>query len=142
MKKKVANASKNWIRRSIGVVVCLSPVMLLIVSLASALGEVPRQSFAFVGFALGALLVGVLNSYLSFVRPWILLRRLGAIEGQPNISGIPIIGTILVFLAGIFGFGALGTTLISLVAISLDTGGAPWFIMSTWQDSSLWDNRK
>jgi hypothetical protein len=142
MKTSNANISKNRVHRFVGIVVCISPVMPLLTSLASALGETPKQPFAFVGFALGALFIGILNFYLSFVRPRILLRRLGTLEGQPNVSGIPIVGTILALLGGISGFGALGTTLISLVAVLLDTGGAPWFITAILKDASLFDKRK
>ena len=39
----------------------------------------------------------------------------------------------------LLGFESLVTASAGLAAISLDTGGAFWFLLATWKDSSLWD---
>ncbi|GHT90078.1 hypothetical protein AGMMS49545_02390 [Betaproteobacteria bacterium] len=131
---------KNYLRRAIGVVLCFSPLALLLTSTIAAFAGSERHPFAAVGFIIVALFFAVLNFYLSFIRPWRLLRQHGSLEGIPHVSGFPIIGTILVLLGGVFGFGAIGTALLGIVALAFDTGGAPWFLIATWRDSSLWDS--
>lgn len=91
---------------------------------------------------MAALLVAMLNFYLSSIRPLLLIRRHGSLEGIPHVSGFPLAGTVLVLLGGLFGFGAWGTALFGLLALVLDTGGLPWFLISTWGDSSMWDAGK
>lgn len=132
---------KNWTRRGVGIAACLSPVVLLVSSLATALGDRPSHMFEFAWVTAGAMFVALLNFYLSFIRPALMARRLGTMEGIRHVSGFPLVGTVLVVIGGILGFGAAGTAVIGLVALALDTGGAPWFLASTWQDSSLWDAR-
>lgn len=130
---------KNYTRRTVGAVLCLSPLALLVCSAIAVLTGTERQSFAAVGFIVAALFFALLNFHLSFVRPRMLLQRYGSLDGIRHVSGIPIIGTILVLLGGIFGFGSLGTALLGIAALALDTGGSPWFLIATWRDSSLWD---
>jgi hypothetical protein len=57
-----------------------------------------------------------------------------------NVSGIPIIGSVLIALGTLFGFGSIGSSLLGLTAFALDTGGSGWFLWATWKDSSLWDS--
>jgi len=54
-------------------------------------------------------------------------------------SVIPILGTVLVCIGVLDGFGATGTALIGLAVFVLDTGGSGWFVLSTWHDRGLWD---
>jgi hypothetical protein len=115
--------------------------MLLIVSFVVSFGESPRHSFAFIWLALGAMFVALVNFYLSFVRPWLLVGSQGSLEGVRHVSGIPLVGTILAMIGGVLGFSASGTAFVGLVAMTLDTGGAPWFLISTWHQSALWDTR-
>ena len=131
---------KKYARRAIGVDLCFSPLALLVCSAIAAQMGTQRHPFAAVGFVIAALLFAVLNFYLSFIRPWRLLRQHGSLDGIPHVSGFPIVGTILVLLSGIFGFGAIGTSLLGMLALALDTGGAPWLLITTWRDSSLWDS--
>jgi hypothetical protein len=56
-----------------------------------------------------------------------------------NVSGLPLVGTLLVVLGGIAGFGDWRVGVIGLVVLALDTGGSPWFLVATWRDSGLWD---
>ena len=56
------------------------------------------------------------------------------------MSGLPLIGTAILNVAGILGFGTMPTAVIGLVALALDTGGLPWFLVVTWHDKSFWDS--
>lgn len=129
----------NCIRRAIGAACCLSPVILLTFSLVAAMGDEPQKAFAFIWLALGSLLIALLNFFLSFVRPWLLAKRHGSLDGFRNVSGFPMVGTILAVLAGLLGFGASWTSIVGMVAMVLDTGGSLWFLAATWHDRSLWD---
>jgi len=91
---------------------------------------------------ISAMFIAVANFYFSFIRPWLLIRRHGSLDGIPHVSGAPIVGTLLVLLGGVFGFGAICTSLIGILALTLETGGAPWFLIATWRDASLWDSSK
>ena len=88
---------------------------------------------------LAAALLAGLNFYLSFIRPRIFRLLHGSMDGFRHVSGIPIIGTVLVVLGALFGFGAVGSALLGLACIGFDTGGSVWFLICTWRDSSLWD---
>ena len=90
-------------------------------------------------FAVLGLLLGILNAYLSMIRPCLYRLRHGSMEGYRFVSGLPLVGSVLVIAAGVFGFGALPTAVVGLVTLALDTGGLPWFLIATWRDGSLWD---
>jgi hypothetical protein len=126
------------VRRSLGVVVCFSPVLLLIASLVAWFAG-REGGLAGLGLAVIGLLFGVLNAYLSFFRPWLYRRRRGSMEGYRFVSGLPLFGTLFVGLSGVFGFGEPYTTALGLTTLAIDTGGLPWFLVSTWRDESLWD---
>ena len=91
------------------------------------------------GLAVLGLLFGILNVYLSAVRPRLYHLRHGSMEGYRFISGLPLFGDLLVIVAGVSGFGALPTAVVGLVALVLDTGGLLRFLIATWRDDSLWD---
>ena len=131
---------RNYGRRAIGVVLCLSPIAVLTASLVSGLAGKDTAPFAGIWFVAPAAFVAVLNFYLSFVRGLLLRLRHGSLDRYRHVSGIPLIGSLLVLIAGIIGFGAVGTVLSCIVAVALDTGGLPWFLFSTWQDGSFWDS--
>jgi len=129
----------NYTSRVLGLVVALSPLALISASLT--LGPVPSRMRALWGLGLmcGAASVAGLNFYLSFVRPYLFHRTHGSMTNYRHISGFPIVGTLLVCLATVVGFGAVGTAVLGLVAMALDTGGSVWFLIATWRDKSLWD---
>jgi hypothetical protein len=131
----------NFNRRTFGVIVAFLPLALLIASLASGIIKGQQPMFRGVGFMIGAAALASLNCYLSFVRPYWFRLRHGSLEGFRNVSGIPIIGTVLGFVGTVFGFGAIGSALIGIAAFVLDTGGSGWFVIATWRDRSLWDAR-
>jgi len=86
------------------------------------------------------LLIAVLNFYLSFLRPvlfHVALRWQSQLRPYGHVSGLPIIGTILLSIGALLSFGAVGTALIGICAFALDTGGTGWFVTSTWRDRAL-----
>jgi len=83
--------------------------------------------------------IGALNFFLSFIRPCLYQLTRRTRDGYRHVSGLPILGTILVVIAGLYGFSSIGTAALGFVTLLFDTGGEPWFIWSTWRDQSLWD---
>jgi len=127
---------KNWLRRGLGLLLGLLPLWLASASLAQALDDPQTEALWLAGAALA---VGAFNFALAFLRPLWLCRVRGLTKFS-HVSGAPGIGSLLVLLACVFGFGGLVTSVLALMAVLLDTGGAPWFLASTWRDSSLWDS--
>ena len=99
-----------------------------------------RPTFAGVGIMIAASAIAILNFSLSFVRPRLFLLRNGSMGDYRHVSGLPGIGTLLVILGAIFGFGAIGTAILGLVVMALDTGGSVWFLIAVWSDESFWDS--
>jgi hypothetical protein len=128
----------NLVRRGVGIAACFGPVALLVASIVY--GAVRRSGGSRgLGFAVLGLLFALLNAHLAMVRPWLYRLRHGSMEGYRFVSGLPLIGSVFVVAAGVLGFGALPTAVVGLVALALDTGGLPWFLIATWRDDSLWD---
>jgi hypothetical protein len=80
--------------------------------------------------------IGALNLYLSFIRPMIF----GSRSDYRNVSGVPVVGTLLVIVGTVLGFGSVLYAVLGLVVVAVDTGGSLWFLLSTWSDGSFWDN--
>jgi hypothetical protein len=74
-----------------------------------------------------ALGCGLLNFWLSFLRPLIFKFRNGSMNKYKFESGIPALGNIFVQLGAMNSFGSVGAALLGLVAVLIDTGGFPWF---------------
>ena len=129
----------NWMRRGLGVALCFGPVFLLLGSIGYWIVH-RGTGFIALGGACGGLLLGLLNSYLTFIRPWRHHRRHGSMDGYRHVSGFPLVGTLMVTWAGAWGFGELPTAVVGLAASVLDTGGLPWFLVMTWRDRSMWDD--
>ena len=130
----------NYRHRAVGAAICLAPVLLFVVSLIAS-QIAPRDSGMGLGVVVCALPVAILNFHLSFVRPALYRWRRGTLEGFRHISGFPLFGTLLLVIGGVIGFGDWRAAAIGLVAVALDTGGLPWFLVMTWRDDSLWDTR-
>jgi len=128
----------NLARRAFGVVLALSPLALLLTSLAIGITRSQQAHFAGIGFMVGAAAVAFWNFYLSFIRPRLFWLRRRSMDGYRHVSGLPMIGTVLLTLGALFGFGAIGSALIGVGAFVLDTGGSVWFLVCTWRDRSFW----
>lgn len=87
-----------------------------------------------------ALAIATLNSWLAFGRP-IYLRWRDPQTKFRNLSGLPVIGNLLAVGASIAGFGTIGPPVAALLAVVLDIGGLPWFVVLTWRDKTLWNPR-
>jgi hypothetical protein len=51
---------------------------------------------------------------------------------------MPLLGTLLVVLGGLVGLADWRSAAVGLVALVLDIGGLPWFLLATWRDRSFW----
>lgn len=130
----------NPIRRSVGIALCALPAMFALTS-----GLWPR-SVPPMREGVGLVLIGIagliaaLNLYLLYLRPWRYRRRQGTEEGYRLVSGLPIVGNLLVvggcFVA--FGSGRVGSW--GLLVALADPDGLAWFPIRTWRDASLWDD--
>ena len=123
------------LRRTVAVIVCLSPLALLLLSLASPASIQPvRHGFA-IALASMALVIGATNFWLSFVRPPLHRRRSPGI--YKHVSGLPLVGTLLILLAALAGFGSLPVAALGLVVLTIDTGGSPWLLFAIWRDRTF-----
>jgi hypothetical protein len=129
----------NYTRRSFGVLLAILPFALLLVSLLCGLTRPATSAFEGGGLMAAATAIALLNFHLSFIRPVLYSRRHGSLNGYRHVSGFPLLGTILVCLGALGGFGAIGSALVGMVAYILDTGSLAWFVISTWRDGSFWD---
>jgi hypothetical protein len=130
---------RNLRRRAVGVICWFSPVFFLLVSLVVGLLNAQDNWLRIdrvIAIALLCLPLPFLNFYLSLIRPWLFESKVG----YRNVSGIPLLGTFLVILAGAFAFGDWRVALIGLLALAIDTGGLPWVLIATWRDTSFWDS--
>src|SRR5688572_28641676 len=87
-----------------------------------------------IGFSVGAL-VCLTNAYLSFLRYPLFLRRGGKKEEFQWVSGIPVIGSVLVVAALVFGREPRWLTAVGVLLILLDTGGPHWFVFVLVRDA-------
>ena len=130
----------NYFRRVFGAAILLSPCVLLALSLNNSFAHNPQihknyeLSTGYV-FLIFALLVALFNFYLSFVRYLLAKDKVN----YRLTSGIPILGVILGVIGCSFTFGDMRSISLGVLALSLDTGGTLWFLISTWKDSSFWD---
>lgn len=126
---------KKW-RRPLGVSVCLLPIAGLVGSALAPLE--PRFLWFGVVALVAAAAVATLNFYLSFIRPRVYQRRQGSLDGYRHVSGIPMIGTALTLVGAALSFGSAPCALFGIGIYASDTGGALWFVIATWKDSSFW----
>ena len=98
----------------------------------------PRHT-GYVALPILALPLAGLNLYLAIVRPALYRWRHGSLDGMRNVSGIPGMGTCLVIAGAVLGFADGWAAVAGLVALALDIGGLPWFLVLTWHDRSMWD---
>ncbi len=137
---------RSLIRRTLGVTICLGVPAALLFSLAlgprSSPAAAPQSSIPAIAAAAlvsVAAVIGVLNLYLSFVRPWNYRRRHGTDFGYRFVSGVPVLGTLLLAPVVLLSLGTPYLAACGLLVSMIDTGGLPWFLIMTWRDRSLWD---
>ena len=123
-----AEYKTNHFRRGGGVLVGGAPILLLGISLVVSATGGNRQSTAALALMMVALGIAALNFYLSFIRPVVFHRRGGSFDEYRHVSGIPIVGTVVVVVGAILGFGSALCSALGLVAMALDTGGSVWFV--------------
>ena len=140
MRKHDKGSRTNFVRRGLGVLLFLLPFGLIASSLSGRLFSVNMGHILFIEASVAlmgmALLLSSLNLYLAYIRP----ARFGHRPDYRNVSGIPLIGTLLVIAGTVVGWSSVVPALLGLVALLLDTGGLPWFIVGTWCDRSFWDS--
>jgi hypothetical protein len=130
---------RNYLRRTFGAALCLSPVALLAAS-AAASPLLQRLSPLGISLMVFGLLVGGVNLYLGAFRRPLYRWRHGTMQGCRNVSGFPCVGTVAVVLGGVVGFGDWRTAALGLVILAVDLAGLPWFLVATWRDTSFWDS--
>ena len=138
--KEPAVYKTNYRRRGFGILVGVSPLLLLGASLLFSVASGNRQSTPALVVMIVAMFIAVRNFYLSFIRPFVFHKRGGAFDAYKHVSGIPIIGTLVIVVGAVLGFGSALCSALGLVAMALDTGGSVWFLVATWRDVSLWDD--
>lgn len=133
--------AKNYLRRTAGAAICLTPAVAPTASLAYGLVDHKSRTIASIIFVSLAAVFAACSFYLSFGRPLLFRLRHGTLEGYRFVSGIPVIGNILALIGIALGFGAIDTAFCAIIVVALDTAGLPWFLVATWRDVSLWDGR-
>jgi hypothetical protein len=129
----------RYVRRGIGVVVGCSPVFVLAASIVQAVIRGDEGHAIGLAVMFAALVIGGLNFYLSFLRGLLYRRTKGTLDGYKHVSGFPMLGSLLVVVGTLVGFGSALCAALGLLVVALDTGGSVWFLIATWKDSSLWD---
>jgi len=128
------------VRRGIGVLVGCSPLFLLIASIVHAGTRGDREHAVALGVMFVALVIGGLNFYVAFMRIAIYRWTKGSLDGYRHVSGFPVIGSLVVVVGAVLGFGSVLCAVLGLVAVALDTGGSVWLVIATWRDSGFWDD--
>jgi len=144
MSQPIESHPKNYVRRTVGTILCFIPALVAIASLwvglsgwvtPSTLAQLAGRGCVFV-----AAFVTAINLYLSVLRPSFFRRRHGPSVQYRGPSIIPVFGDILVVLGSLVSFGGVSIALIALLVVALNTGGLPWLLFATWRDSGLWDS--
>lgn len=121
------------------------PVGLTIFSGYSAFVDTSVPRSATLSWLLVALALAVvaLNLFTSFVRPALYVRRNnGSLHGYRNVSGVPIVGSILATLAVLFAWGHIFVASACLLILLTDTGGAVWLLIVLSRDASFWREQR
>lgn len=88
----------------------------------------------------GATLLGLWNLDLGYVRPWRYRRRHGSpTTGYRLVSGLPLVGTLLLVAGCVTAFGSPLVGCCGLLAALVDPDGLTWIPVHTWEGGSLWD---
>jgi hypothetical protein len=135
------------VSRLIGVVSAAAPFALILVigvlnlQLPTLTSSIPRFAarvgmFGYACFICGTVVCGS-NFCFTFLH-YPLHRLLFRGAEFHWISPVPILGTILL-VTGFFAMPHVAYAgLLSLLMLSLDTGGPLWFVICVWHDDSFW----
>jgi hypothetical protein len=137
MTPPIESDGRNYARRMMGVLICTLPITVPAASVIAG-RFYQRPPLVGLGFISAALLIASINFCLSFMRP-AFVRRFRSAADYCQVSGIPLIGTLLILVGSLYGFGASGTAVLGAITALIDTGGLPWFLAATWRDASFWD---
>ena len=97
-----------------------------------AAGE-PMKIAGFVVLAVGGFICG-LNFYLSYIR-YLLFRLAGRRAEFRFISGVPIVGSLIVILSLVGFHLPRWAWIVGIALAALDTGGIHWFVGSVaWHE--------
>lgn len=130
---------RNHLRRAFGLLLCLAPVLVAVACVLWPARPAPvREAGGLVMVGLAGLAGGV-NLWLARVRPWLYQRRHGSLAGLQQVSGLPMVGSLLLVGGCVTAFGSALVGGLGLAAALLDPEGLPWVPVYTWQDASLWD---
>lgn len=83
----------------------------------------PLQLVAGILVGLIAVLLVGLNLYASFIRPWLHQRAHGDLDDYRYVSGIPLVGSLLLGLAALFLPASLWIGVLLLILYFADPGG-------------------
>ena len=129
----------NYFRRSVGIVICFLPVELGVTSLIYGLFHNRANVFLGYGFLIVAAVVAVNNFYCAIIRPWLYSLKHKSKEEYRFVSGLPVFGDFFVIAGIVYGFGAIGTSILGILITALNLSSLPWFLFATWRDKSFWD---
>jgi hypothetical protein len=133
----MADYRKSYMKRSLGLLTAVTPFAFAAASIILKTSPfLPRIAW---GFLILSMLIGVLNFYLSFLRPLFWQKKHGSMRDYRFISGLPVIATLGACVAILTGFGSAIIAGLAIVVLAIDAGGFPWFVAATWSDQSLWD---
>ncbi len=132
---------RHRLRRALGVLLCESPVLLALACTLWPGTSAPAPARAAAGLVMVALasLTAAFNLWLALIRPWLYRRRQGSEAGLSRVSGLPVLGTLLLVGGCLTAFGSPLIGGLALLAALVDPDGLPWVPVHTWQDASLWD---
>lgn len=99
-----------------------------------------RPNVVAILLAVVALLIAMYNFWLCFLRPLLYRWHHGSMEGWRFISVAPVIGTLFIFASPLVAPGGDRTAAaIGAVALLVDTGGLPWFLICILRDRTFWE---
>lgn len=127
-------------RRLVGVALCALPTLFALASGLWSRPIPPAQTGAGLVLVGIAGLIAFFNLYLLYLHPWRYRRRQGTDEGYRFVSGLPIVGNLLVVSGCLTAFGSGWVAGCGIAVALADPDGLAWFPFRTWRDASLWDN--
>lgn len=136
---KETTYKSSKLKRVFGVFIVILPLVTVTLSAYIYDGRSMQWwSWTLIGFGL---IIGAINFHLSFIRPLIHKFRYTNMDDYRFVSGIPLFGTLIAVASAWACQGNPISIVIAFIILLVDTGGLPWFVISTWKDNSLWGNK-